>query len=82
MTQTLRLTAPTLWRTRLALAGASLLIAVAALLPSLGHSQTVQLPDFTELVERVGPSVVNIRTTERRAGAAAGGPQQGMDPNM
>ena len=23
------------------------------------------LPDFTELVEQVGPSVVNIRTTER-----------------
>lgn len=33
-----------------------------------------ELPDFTELVERVGPAVVNIRTSERvRAGAAAGG---------
>ncbi|MEY2593188.1 MAG: hypothetical protein RI972_877, partial [Pseudomonadota bacterium] len=36
------------------------------------------LPDFTELVERVGPSVVNIRTTER--------PNRGnraeMDPQM
>lgn len=80
MTPTLPLNAPSPWRTRLALAGASLLIALAALWPSLGHSQTVQLPDFSELVERVGPSVVNIRTTERRAGAA-GGPQ-GMDPNM
>ena len=26
------------------------------------------LPDFTELVDMVGPSVVNIRTLERRAG--------------
>jgi serine protease Do len=35
------------------------------------------LPDFTELVEQVGPSVVNIRTLERvRSPSAAGG---GMD---
>jgi len=78
MTPTLPLYAPSPWRTRLALAGASFLIVLAALWPSLGRSQTVQLPDFSELVERVGPSVVNIRTTERRAG----GPQQGMDPNI
>ncbi len=32
------------------------------------------LPDFTELVEKVGPAVVGIRTTERaRAGRSAGG---------
>jgi len=32
------------------------------------------LPDFTELVEKVGPAVVNIRTTERpRAGRGGGG---------
>ncbi len=34
------------------------------------------LPDFTELVERVGPSVVNIRTTQR---VVVGGSQQGAD---
>jgi len=50
------------------------------------------LPDFTELVEQVGPSVVNIRTSEKikvRApwgGGASGDddaqPFAGMDPNM
>ncbi|MEY3285844.1 MAG: hypothetical protein RL500_574, partial [Pseudomonadota bacterium] len=36
------------------------------------------LPDFTELVERVGPSVVNIRTTERPNRSSRGE----MDPQM
>ncbi|MEO7245590.1 MAG: Do family serine endopeptidase [Rubrivivax sp.] len=40
----------------------------------------VQLPDFTELVERVGPAVVNIRTLERGAAAAAARPE--LDPNI
>ena len=31
------------------------------------------LPDFTELVEKVGPAVVGIRTTERARSARAGG---------
>jgi serine protease Do len=31
------------------------------------------LPDFTDLVEQVGPSVVNIRTLEKTRSAAAGG---------
>ena len=50
-----------------------------AIFVSIGAPQTVQaqareLPDFTELVERVGPAVVNIRTAERgRASAQAGG---------
>lgn len=38
------------------------------------------LPDFTDLVEQVGPAVVNIRTMERvRAGTGRGGP---MDEEM
>jgi serine protease Do len=37
-----------------------------------------ELPDFTELVERVGPSVVNIRTLER----GARGGQGNVDPGM
>ncbi len=38
------------------------------------------LPDFTDLVERVGPSVVNIRTTQR---VSTGGQQTGqMDEQM
>ncbi len=38
------------------------------------------LPDFTELVEKVGPAVVGIRTTERaRAGRGAGGAEVDED---
>jgi serine protease Do len=46
----------------------------AMLLPSAVSAQTRGLPDFTELVEQVGPSVVNIRTLEKvssRAGSGA-----------
>ena len=46
--------------------------------------QAQNLPDFTELVERVGPAVVNIRTTEKarvgRAGGISGMPE--MDEDM
>jgi serine protease Do len=38
------------------------------------------LPDFTELVEKVGPAVVNIRTTERARGVRGVGPE--MDEDM
>ena len=37
------------------------------------------LPDFTELVEQVGPSVVNIRTSEK---VRASAPGQGSDEEM
>lgn len=43
-----------------------------------------ELPDFADLVERAGPAVVNIRTTERgRSGANAAQPQmpEGLDEN-
>jgi len=40
------------------------------------RAQTQVLPDFSELVEKVGPAVVNIRTTERaRAGRGGASPQ-------
>ncbi len=61
-------------------------LAVAALVagaPSATQAQTRELPDFTELAERVGPSVVNIRTTERvrsSSGRTPGGPE--MDEEM
>jgi serine protease Do len=43
------------------------------------HAQN--LPDFTELVEKVGPAVVNIRTTERvRSTSSVGTPE--MDEQM
>lgn len=63
------------WSRRLALGAASLLLAGAATWQAPVHAQTVQLPDFTELVERVGPSVVNIRTTEKRSNGE-------LDPNV
>ncbi len=40
---------------------------------SLVQAQVRGLPDFTELVEQVGPSVVNIRTLERSSGRVAQG---------
>ncbi len=63
----------------------ALLLAAAALVPAAGHAQgggpapTVQLPDFSELAERVGPSVVNIRTLEHQSGSGASGQ---LDPNL
>ena len=48
-------------------------VLLALLLGSLpiaaSHAQARELPDFTELVERAGPSVVNIRSAERVRGA-------------
>ena len=58
--------------------GLMLLLALAAW-PGLVRAQS--LPDFTELVERVGPAVVNIRTLERNRQAAAGGGAE-VDPNV
>ncbi|MEN9538131.1 MAG: hypothetical protein RLZZ126_366 [Pseudomonadota bacterium] len=53
-------------------------------LPAVVHAQAVRgLPDFTELVEQVGPSVVNIRTIERasaRNSLPGGG--SGMEEEM
>jgi serine protease Do len=73
---------------RLTLGLGSLLLAAAALWPATGHGQaagataavpTVQLPDFSELAERVGPTVVNIRTTERARSRDGRGE---VDPNI
>ena len=66
---------------RLALRAALLLGLAGAVLPQAVAAQgRGELPDFTELVERVGPSVVNIRTLERSS--RAGTPGSGIDPNM
>ena len=52
----------------------ALALAIATAVPRTAQAQPRELPDFTELVERVGPAVVNIRTAERRgASAQAGG---------
>ena len=68
---------------RLALRAAMGLALVSGLAPlaSAAQGRAELLPDFTELVERVGPSVVNIRTLER-GNRNASGPGGGVDPNM
>ena len=66
-------------RARTVLIGLLLLTALGTW-PTLLRAQS--LPDFTELVERVGPAVVNIRTSERGRQAAAGGGGAEVDPNV
>jgi serine protease Do len=44
------------------------------------HAQNRALPDFTDLVDQVGPSVVNIRTLEKVSARA--GEDSGMDEEM
>ena len=60
---------------------ALLLGAALPLAPRAAQAQTLALPDFTELVEKVSPSVVNIRTTEKRSTASSGGSGE-TDPNI
>lgn len=57
----------------LAFAGAAALVPAA---PALAQSapQPRGLPDFTDLVDQVGPAVVNIRTMERAHRGGANGP--------
>ena len=65
-------------RRRVLQLAAGLLGAAALALPPGVSAQA--LPDFTELVERVGPSVVNIRTMERGRASAPGAGE--VDPGM
>ena len=51
---------------------------VTTVLPSLGLAQTRTLPDFTDLVEQVGPSVVNIRTLEKVSARTGSGGDEEM----
>ncbi len=46
------------------------------------QAQTRTLPDFTDLVEEVGPSVVNIRTIDKAAPASAAQPADPQDEEM
>ncbi|MBC7703357.1 MAG: DegQ family serine endoprotease [Rhodoferax sp.] len=61
--------------------GAFALCGAFALMPT-GHAiaQARALPDFTDLVEQVGPSVVNIRTLEKVSARARAG--SGQDEEM
>ncbi|MES3002052.1 MAG: DegQ family serine endoprotease [Pseudomonadota bacterium] len=63
----------------LAFAVAAGMTALAPVTPAL--AQTRVLPDFTDLVEQVGPSVVNIRTLEKVRQSSSGAPN-GMDEEM
>ena len=65
------------WTLALAASG---LLGFVAMAPA--GAQTRGLPDFTELVEQVGPSVVNIRTLEKVAARSRGGSGNGIDEDM
>lgn len=58
-------------------------VAILFLIPvARAESSLQQLPDFSSIVEEVGPAVVNIRTTQKVGGNRFGGPGfPGLDPN-
>ena len=56
------------------------LLLIVPLAPAPVHAQV--LPDFADLAERVGPAVVNIRTTERTRSARGGGAGPEIDEDM
>lgn len=71
------------WVAALALALASSLAALPDRLAAQPATHSQVLPDFAELVEKVGPAVVNIRTTERaRATRGGGGGGAEIDEDM
>ena len=72
------------WRAVTSLTAVSLFAVLTAtsLLPATPASaQNRTLPDFTDLVEQVSPSVVNIRTSEKAKAPVAGG-GGGIDEQM
>ena len=76
------------WKTlhSCALAGVLAVTSSMALVaPTAVHAQPASvrgLPDFTDLVEQVGPSVVNIRTLEKVSNPSVGGTDSAMDEEM
>jgi len=54
--------------------GALAFLTTLAAMPSPSLAQVRDLPDFADLVERVGPSVVNIRTTEKQRASGSESP--------
>ena len=69
------------WRV-LTVTGLFVVVASTGILPAMpAAAQNRTLPDFTDLVEQVSPSVVNIRTSEKAKAAAAGG-GNGIDEQM
>ncbi len=70
----------TFWRRSLATGVLAFGFMAALIAPHSALAQVKGLPDFTELVEQVGPSVVNIRTIEKVSSrdAQAGSPDEEM----
>ena len=69
------------WKPLRSYAMAAMLVFVAstAIVPVQSTwAQVRTLPDFTDLVDLVGPSVVNIRTSEKVKAAASGGSDEQM----
>jgi serine protease Do len=64
----------------IAAAALSLAATFAALQPVPAAAQARALPDFADLAEQAGPSVVNIRTTEKARNMGRGGGQ--LDPGL
>ena len=64
------------------LAWLSPLFIAVALLMAAPAVRAQALPDFTDLVDKVGPAVVNIRTLERSRVAARGGAGPEIDEDM
>ena len=57
-------------------------VVATGILPAMPAAAQIRtLPDFTDLVEQVSPSVVNIRTSEKAKAAVAGG-GSGIDEQM
>jgi serine protease Do len=65
------------WPRVVATFGAAAMFALLGTFPQAGRAQARELPDFADLVERVGPAVVNIRTSDRAAEGARAGARRG-----
>jgi serine protease Do len=63
-------------RAILTVATLSSVVSVVGLPMQAAQAQSRSLPDFTDLVEQVGPSVVNIRTTEKVVLRPQAGPNE------
>ncbi|SAK82027.1 peptidase S1C, Do [Caballeronia fortuita] len=61
------------------IAAAALAVCLPFVSQSASAAPTVNLPDFTTLVDKVGPSVVNIRTTSR---VGTGSDLRGLPPGL
>ena len=85
MPNTTRTTLPAFSMTAVASRFAALAFASAfgaAVIAAPASARAQGLPDFTELVEKVGPAVVNIRTTERSRTPRAGQGNPELDEDM